>query len=132
MARKETRDEAIARANAVERERSILWLALHVLGGKERPDASEVAKVDTWTYRLDLYQVDGAHGGILIVRGSCPGQSVDVNAHYFEEWARTETERAVRMGGEYLAIGQACERLMIARRKAWAETHCAATGSEAA
>ena len=114
MARRETRDEAIARAKRLECDNTVLMLALNYVEG--RPDHAE-----DWTdrdgegrYRAKLYGANRADGGIVVIAFTHPqNKRPHVVACYLDEW------HGQCKGGTLLAEQVAAENMCAARSKIW-------------
>jgi hypothetical protein len=73
--------DAEAAWRAADRLHGLFMLALHdVMAGKVRWHQRAV-------FRLGVSRADGAHGGVVIVEYTAPGQSPYVEVHYLDDWA---------------------------------------------
>lgn len=115
--KRETRDQAIERANANRTEAGVLSLALNFLASGREPD-----HVEDWTsghegedsYRASLYGAKRADGGIVVITFRHEGQSPHTIARYLERW--DSDLRGLHLT-EFLPEKIACERIVRARNQ---------------
>lgn len=116
MARRETRDEAVARANKRAHEVSLLSVALHDVMVR-KPDAIESAVHGDERWDLSVYRINGAAGGILVevFHDECGG--VSVTAHYWEKYREISRVATTYIGSEAAhAVSDAVHRLTVKLR----------------
>lgn len=91
--KRETRDEAVARADALAREHSLAMAALSAVY-LDTPRAHAVAQADGEQWVLRVYRPDAAHGGILLeVHDTGDGGRPTVTPHFWEDYRRQVSER---------------------------------------
>jgi hypothetical protein len=111
MAKRETRDEAIKRADALSGELSLLQVALHD-SWVAKPDAIESAVYGDERWDFSVFRVNGAAGGILVevFHDECGGTSVA--AHYWEKYQEAARVATTYIGSEAAhAVSDAVYRL---------------------
>lgn len=111
MAKRETRDEAVKRADDLRGEVSLLSIALHD-SWVRKPDAIESAVVGDERWDFSVFRVNGAAGGILVevFHDECGGTSV--TAHYWEKYQEAARVATTYIGNEKAhAVSDAVFRL---------------------
>jgi hypothetical protein len=83
-----TRDEAIARAEQLNRENTVLMIAL-TLSTTGSPNATEIAYHETSRYVFRLFGAARCDGGIVTTTFHARGQKPSVTAHYLDDLTRT-------------------------------------------
>jgi len=114
--KRETRDQAVERANANREEAGILSLALGYVANGDKPDHVE----DWWIdgedhYRAQLFGAKRADGGIVVITFRHPGQRPHTIAKYVDRW--DGDCRTFAGLPEYLSERIACERIVSARNR---------------
>jgi hypothetical protein len=117
MAKRETRDDAIARADRYAQRANVAEEALRLILTSDKPDAIEKVRElgGAGWYHFALYGATRAHGGIVVVTWRYPQQSDSIDAHYFDEWARSM--RAMTWGETRLEIAAAADRMERIRNR---------------
>ena len=111
--KKETREDAIARADKASKDATTNQLMVTILGRGTKPDATDSADCGEGQFlNFSLYRSDSGHGGLLLVND---GHYYD--AHYFEEYKREADENAARLGDWRHAISDALHRMLQKRNE---------------
>lgn len=108
-----TKKELADRNRKLERENTILALALAELARGTKPDAVETARGPDpdESYSWRLYRSDSSYGGIVVQTFYYNGQTPHVTAHYLDELCSSARGASVLSLPEYLEHRCALERL---------------------
>ena len=104
-----------------ERHDRLVTKLLHLKYNGVKPDATEkfsVYQKERCTF--ELWNAAGPEGGIVVTIWSCPGQSKQIEIHYFDD-ARTALRKLE--GDTYLPHRLAIDKLAQARMKAIQEKY---------
>lgn len=112
---RETRDQAVERADRASKSESLAMAALSAVY-LDVPAAHAVARADGETWVLRVYRPEAAHGGILLeVHDTGDGGRPMVIPWYWEDYRRAVNEKLRLLGDDrHYAVGDAVARLVRA------------------